>query len=103
MMKVIVYLLILFFFVQVEAIDLLPLQFYTEYQWLTDFSLCAVVVYVLTEAYYVVSQHHIEFNASVLWCLLTIAFCMKVLVSQAAIYMRTEEGGEKVYNNNVMD
>ncbi|KAK7457287.1 hypothetical protein BaRGS_00039259 [Batillaria attramentaria] len=81
---------------KVEAIDLVQLQFYSEYQWLMDFSLCAVIVYVLTEIYYVISQHHIEFNASVLWCLLTIVFCFRVLMTQGAIYLRTEEGGEKV-------
>lgn len=81
---------------KVEAFELVPLQFYTEYQWLMDFSLCAVIVYILTEIYYVVGQHHIEFNASVLWCLLTVAFCGKILLSQAAIYLRTEEGGEKI-------
>lgn len=81
---------------KVEAIDLIQLQFYSEYQWLIDFSLSGVIVYVLTEIYYVVGQHHIEFNASVLWCLLTITFCFRVLMSQGAIYLRTEEGGEKV-------
>ncbi|KAK7108773.1 transmembrane protein 161B-like [Littorina saxatilis] len=81
---------------KVEALDLVPLQYYTEYQWLMDFSLCAVIVFILTEVYYVVGQHHIEFNASVLWCLLTLAFCVRVLMSQTSIYLRTEDGGEKV-------
>lgn len=81
---------------KVDALDLVPLQYYTEYQWLMDFSLSTVIVYVLTEAYYIISQHHIEFNASVLWCLLSVAFCFRVLLSQTTIYLRTEEGGEKV-------
>ena len=81
---------------KVEAMDLIPLQYYAEYQWLMDFSLSAVIVYVLTEVYYIVSQHHIEFNASILWCLLSVAFCFRVLMSQTMVYLRTEEGGEKV-------
>lgn len=81
---------------RVEALDLLPLQYYAEYQWLMDFSFCALVVFVLTEVYYSLSQHHIEFNASVLWCLLALAFCLRVLLSQTTVYLRTEEGGEKV-------
>ncbi|XP_076466101.1 transmembrane protein 161B-like [Babylonia areolata] len=81
---------------KVESLDLVPLQYYTEYQWLMDFSLSTVIVYILTEVYYVIGQHHIEFNASVLWCLLSIAFCFRVLMSQTSVYLRTEEGGEKV-------
>ncbi|KAL8611477.1 hypothetical protein ACOMHN_014532 [Nucella lapillus] len=81
---------------KVEPMDLVPLQYYTEYQWLMDFSLSTVVIYILTEAYYVISQHHIEFNASIMWCLLSLAFCFRVLMSQTSVYLRTEEGGEKV-------
>ncbi|KAH9504683.1 hypothetical protein Btru_062567 [Bulinus truncatus] len=80
----------------VEDIDLVSLQYYSEYTWLMDFSLCAFIVYVLTEVYYVISPHRIEFNLSVLWCLLAIAFCVRILASQAWLYMRTEEGGERV-------
>ncbi|XP_012941495.1 transmembrane protein 161B [Aplysia californica] len=80
----------------VEDIDLVPLQYYSEYTWLMDFSLCALIIYVLTEIYYVVSPHRIELNLSVLWCLLAIAFCLRLLASQAWIYMRTQEGGERV-------
>ncbi|XP_059154541.1 transmembrane protein 161B-like [Physella acuta] len=81
---------------QVEDIDLVTLQYYSEYTWLMDFSLSALVIYVLTEIYYVITPHRIEFNLSVLWCLLAVAFCVKILASQAWLYMRTEEGGERV-------
>lgn len=81
---------------KIEDIDLVQLQYYSEYQWLMDFGLSATVVYILTELYYTVSQHHIEFNASVMWCLLVIAFCFKILVSQMALYFRTEDGGERI-------
>ncbi|KAK6987026.1 hypothetical protein BgiMline_016701 [Biomphalaria glabrata] len=80
----------------VEDIDLVSLQYYSEYVWLMDFSFCALIVYVLTEIYYIISPHRIEFNLSVLWCLLVVAFCVRILASQAWLYMRTEEGGERV-------
>lgn len=81
---------------KVEAADLVQLQYYAEYQWLMDFSLCAVIVYILTEIYYTISQHHIEFNASIMWCLLTIAFCLRILYSQTVMYFHAEEGGERM-------
>ncbi|CAH1251613.1 TMEM161B [Branchiostoma lanceolatum] len=34
---------------KVERVDIIGLQFYTEYQWLVDFSACALVIYLLTE------------------------------------------------------
>ncbi|KAK0064371.1 transmembrane protein 161B [Biomphalaria pfeifferi] len=80
----------------IEDIDLVSLQYYSEYVWLMDFSFCALIVYVLTEVYYIISPHRIEFNLSVLWCLLVVAFCVRILASQAWLYMRTEEGGERV-------
>ena len=81
---------------QVEDVDLVPLQYYSDYTWLMDFSISAVIVYVLTEIYYILAPHRVEFNVSILWCLLALAFCVRVLASQAWVYMRTEEGGERV-------
>ena len=78
----------------IKNIDMLPLQYYTEYQWLMDFSVCAVVVYILTEFYYALFVPQNEFNLSMMWCLLMIGFCVKVMLSLTAMYFRTEEGGE---------
>lgn len=80
----------------VEDIDLIPLQYYSEYTWLMDFSLCSLVIFVLTEIYFIITPHRIELNLSILWCLLTVAFCVRVLGSQAWIYLRTQEGGERI-------
>ena len=81
---------------QVEDVDLVPLQYYSDYTWLMDFSISAIIIYVLTEIYYILAPHRVEFNVSILWCLLALAFCVRVLISQAWVYMRTEEGGERV-------
>lgn len=80
----------------VEDIDLLSLQYYSDYIWLVDFSFSTIFVYVCTEIYYVFAQHRIEINLSLLWCLMAIVFCVRILMSQAWLYMQTQEGGERI-------
>ena len=80
---------------KVEAIDLIHLNYYEEYIWLLDYTICAVAVYILTEIYYVLGNWN-EMNISLLWCLLAIGFCVRLLLSQTGIYFKTEDGGERV-------
>eukprot|EP00058_Branchiostoma_floridae_P007219 XP_002592707.1 hypothetical protein BRAFLDRAFT_67147 [Branchiostoma floridae] len=47
-------------------IDFSGLQFYTEYQWLIDFSGCALAIYLFTEGYYYLVQPRAEVNLSVI-------------------------------------
>jgi len=83
--------------VPVRTTDLLPLRFYTEFQWLMDFAVCGVIVYSLTEVYYAFGRPlQSEVNLSMMWCLLIIAFAVKTLFSVTAIYFRTDEGGERI-------
>jgi len=83
--------------VPVRPVDLLPLQFYTDYQWLMDFAICGMLIYGCTEAYYAVARPPAsEVNLSVLWCLLIAAFALKTLFSVSAIYFRTEDAGERI-------
>ncbi|XP_074654986.1 transmembrane protein 161B-like [Tubulanus polymorphus] len=80
----------------VRPIDLLPLHYYAEYQWLIDFSLSAFFVYVITEVYvHLFPQFH-EFNLSMLWSLLVMLFSLKVMFSLTAMYFRLEESGERI-------
>lgn len=81
---------------RITSIDLVQLKFYAEYQWLMDFSVCAVVIYITTEVYYAFLSPQSEFNMSVLWCLLSIAFCLRVLSTQMSVYFRGDEGGERM-------
>ncbi|XP_064628002.1 transmembrane protein 161B-like [Lineus longissimus] len=81
---------------KVSPIDLLPLQFYAEFQWLVDFSVCALFVYSLTEIYLAWFPYYQEFNLSVLWCLLIVVFALKCLFSLTAMYFRIEDSGEKI-------
>ncbi len=82
--------------VPIRASDVIPLHFYTEFQWLLDFALGSVLVYLASELYYAIFQAKQEFNLSMLWCLLVVGFALRILFSLTAIYFRTEEGGEKI-------
>lgn len=83
--------------VPIRPPDLLPLRFYTEFQWLMDFAVCGVIVYCLTEAYYAFGRPlSSEVNLSMMWCVLIVAFAFKTLFSVTAIYFRTDEGGERI-------
>jgi hypothetical protein len=83
--------------VPIRPVDLLPLHFYTEYQWLMDFAICGVLIYGCTEAYYAVFRPPVsEINLSVFWCGLITAFALKTLFSVTAIYFRTDDAGERI-------
>ncbi|KAK8395843.1 hypothetical protein O3P69_005746 [Scylla paramamosain] len=76
--------------------EVIQLRFYAEYQWLLDFSLCAVLVYVITEVLMAVAPPRAEVNLSMLWCLLAIGFSLKIMFTLAMLYFRGEDsGGEK--------
>lgn len=61
---------------RINDLDLIQLQYYTEYQWLLDFSLCAFFVYALTELYYFLFPRTQDFNLSLVWCTLVILFSL---------------------------
>ncbi|XP_067824596.1 transmembrane protein 161A [Heptranchias perlo] len=79
----------------ITPLDALVLRYFLDYQWLVDFVLYATLVYVFTEIYYSLFDIQGEVNVGVLWCLLTLAFGIKVLFSLMAHYFKTEEGGER--------
>lgn len=76
--------------------EVMQLKFYTEYQWLLDFSLCAALVYVATEIFLAVTPPKGEVNLSMLWCLLAVGFSLKIMFTLSMLYFRGEDsGGEK--------
>ncbi|CAG0891341.1 unnamed protein product [Darwinula stevensoni] len=82
--------------VKVQPYDVVHLRFYMDYQWLVDFGLFTLLVYLITEIYtsWQVSTH--EMNLSLVWCFLVIGFSLKVLFSLTALYFRGEEAmGER--------
>lgn len=80
----------------IDPYDTVQLRYYMEYQWLLDFALCALIVYVLTEVYYFLVPNKEEVNLSILWCLLVLGFTAKILLSLTALYFKSEEAvGER--------
>ncbi|XP_046740679.1 transmembrane protein 161B isoform X1 [Diprion similis] len=81
---------------KVSSLDVIHLKFYTEFQWLLDFSLYASLVYILTEVYTYYYPMKEEFNLSMLWCTLVIGFSLKTLLSLWVQYFKGEESvGER--------
>ncbi|XP_061198662.1 transmembrane protein 161B isoform X2 [Neopsephotus bourkii] len=75
--------------------DTIALHYFPEYQWLVDFTVAATVVYVVTEVYYSIVKPSQEMNISIVWCLLVLAFAVKVLFSLTTHYFKVEDGGER--------
>lgn len=82
--------------VAISPYDIVHLRYYTEYQWLVDFSLYASIVYVVSEVYQFFFPLKEEFNLSMLWCLLVVFFAFKLLASLTVQYFQSEESiGER--------
>ncbi|KAI1900420.1 hypothetical protein AGOR_G00049760 [Albula goreensis] len=79
----------------ISEVDTLALHYFPEFQWLVDFTVAATIVYLITEVYYSLAEPSGEMNISVVWCLLVLAFVIKVLFSLTAHYFKVEEGGER--------
>jgi len=80
----------------VRKVEILPLHYYTEFQWLIDFAAASMFVFFLTETYYLLVDAPAEFNLSNVWCLLVIGFALKIMYSLTAMYFRTDDGGERI-------
>jgi len=81
----------------ITAFDVVHLRYFPEYQWLLDFSLYALLVYVITEIYnFCIPPREDELNLSMIWCLLVVIFAWKLLGSLTVQYFRSDESiGER--------
>ncbi|MEQ2224000.1 hypothetical protein ILYODFUR_002844 [Ilyodon furcidens] len=79
----------------VNVMDALVLRFFLEYQWLVDFAVYAMGVFLFTECYYSVVDASKEVNIGAIWCVLTVLFGLKALHTLMSHYFRSEEGGER--------
>uniref|UniRef100_A0A8C5LX86 Transmembrane protein 161B n=1 Tax=Leptobrachium leishanense TaxID=445787 RepID=A0A8C5LX86_9ANUR len=79
----------------VTEVDALALHYFPEYQWLVDFTVAATVVYIVTEAYYSLTGPSQEMNIGIVWCMLVLAFALKVLFSLTTHYFKVQDGGER--------
>uniref|UniRef100_A0A6B2E928 Putative conserved secreted protein n=1 Tax=Phlebotomus kandelakii TaxID=1109342 RepID=A0A6B2E928_9DIPT len=76
--------------------DVIHLRYYTEYQWLVDFSLYSAVVYTISEIVSFFIPPKDEVNLSMMWCLLVVFFAFRLLISLTVQYFRSEESiGER--------
>lgn len=80
----------------ITQFDVVHLRYFTEYQWLVDFSLYAVIVYLISEIYHFFFPLKEEINLSMLWCFLVVFFAFKLLVGLTVQYFRSDESiGER--------
>ena len=82
---------------KVQPDDLFELKFYPEYQWLVDFGVCALLVFICSEIFYhMFLSKTDELNLSLIWCLLAIGFSVKMLFSLMKLYFQGDESiGER--------
>ncbi|XP_065216024.1 transmembrane protein 161B [Planococcus citri] len=76
--------------------DICYLRYFSDFQWLVDFSLFASIVYTLTEihSYYFSIQN--EINLSMLWCLTVQGFALKTILTMTLEYFKGQESiGER--------
>ena len=71
--------------------DLAQLRFYDDYQWLVDFSVYALLVYVVTELYIFLcpARASAEINLSMVTCLLAAGCAFKSLSTLTGLYFRS--------------
>ncbi|XP_058791652.1 transmembrane protein 161B [Phymastichus coffea] len=80
----------------VTALDVIHLKYYSDFQWLLDFSIYGAIVYASTEVYNNWYPIKDEINLSMLWCCLVIGFAFKVLIILWIQYFKGEEStGER--------
>ena len=72
----------------VDLADLVQLRYYTEYQWLLDFSCYSLITYILSEVYIFMlpDKAVTEVNLSLVWVVLVIGFTYKLLLSLNGLY-----------------
>ncbi|XP_064545240.1 transmembrane protein 161B [Drosophila montana] len=76
--------------------DVIHLRYFTEYQWLLDFSVYTAIVYIISELFHYFYPLKHEINLSMVWCLLVIFFAIKLLSSLTVLYFQSEESiGER--------
>ncbi|CAH1401879.1 unnamed protein product [Nezara viridula] len=81
---------------KVSFLDVVHLRYYTEYQWLLDFSFYSFLVYLVSEIYTYFFPLVDEFNLSMLWCFLVILSSMKMLLYLTLEYFKADESiGER--------
>jgi len=78
----------------VQPVDCIVLRNFPEYEWLVNYTLCVLLVYIGTEIYYEVWNPSSDFNISLVWISLAIGFAVKDMLSILWLYAKAQAGGE---------
>jgi len=74
--------------------DVVSLKLYADYEWLVNYTLFGILVYIATEMYYEVWKPYNDFNLSVVWLGLSLWFAFKNLSSILWLYAKSKAAGE---------
>jgi len=80
---------------QIKPINSLVLRSYSEYEWIVNYALFVVLVYISTEVYYELWKPSKEFNLSLIWIALSVSFAMKNMFNIIKLYIKS--GGGEMY------
>nr|XP_002124040.1 transmembrane protein 161B [Ciona intestinalis] len=78
---------------KINPVDVVVLRSYPDYEWLVDYSVFVMFVYVGTEVYYELWGPEREFNISMIWVGLSVWFAVKNMISILWLYA-SSKGGE---------
>lgn len=67
---------------KVTRLDVIHLKYYSDYQWLLDFAVYSIAVYIITEVYQTFFPLKDEINLSMMWCTLVLIFAVYPLQSR---------------------
>ena len=70
------------------------LRSYSDYEWVLNYMVCALLVYIGTEIYYSVWNPTNDFNLSMIWIGLSAWFSVRNLLSILWLYAKSKAGGE---------
>uniref|UniRef100_H2Y638 Transmembrane protein 161B n=1 Tax=Ciona savignyi TaxID=51511 RepID=H2Y638_CIOSA len=78
----------------VRPMNVIVLRSYPDYEWLVDYSVFVLFVYLGTELYYELWSPEREFNISMVWIALSVWFAVKNMISILWLYAKSNAGGE---------
>lgn len=84
-----------------NIINIIHLPYYSDLQWMVDFSCWTIIVYFCTEVFYwfFPERFQSEYNLSIVWCFLALGFITIVLSKITLVYFR---GGDEAIDERSM-
>ena len=79
---------------KIGPVDAAILRNYADYEWMVNYTLFAVLVYLGTEIYYEVWKPTNDFNIAMVWIALSFWFAVRSLLAVLLLYAKSKAGGE---------